>query len=90
MVFSRDEHHVIITVFIQHGSDISCLLTMNVLPLLGLRFLRENGVALHTSPNVAHTTKETSTAPLNAKCLVKSRSCELKEGQNSYEQIRYS
>ena len=43
---SLDGHTVLMPVFIQPGSDIECLLGTNVLPQLGITFLRKNGQAL--------------------------------------------
>ena len=43
---SLDGHTVLTPVFIQPGSDIECLLGTNVLPQLGVKFLRRNGQAL--------------------------------------------
>ena len=46
MKFSLDGHDVHVPVFVQPGSNIPCLLGMNVLPLLGVQFLHGNGTAL--------------------------------------------
>ena len=41
-----DGHQVTVPVFVQPGSDIPCLLGTNVLPLLGVKFVRSNGISL--------------------------------------------
>ncbi len=47
-------------VFIQPGSEIQCLLGMNVLPFLGVQFVKENGVLLqiHPPPGDNHQPRE--------------------------------
>ena len=45
-----DGRTVIAPVFVQPGSDIECLLGTNVLPYLGVKFLRENGEPLLMDP----------------------------------------
>ena len=45
-----DGHTVKTPVFIQPGSEIQCLLGINVLPHLGVQFLRENGLPLLLDP----------------------------------------
>ena len=45
-----DGYHVSVPIFIQPSSDIPCLLGMNVLPLLGVKFLRSNGMSLVQEP----------------------------------------
>ena len=51
---SLDGHHVSVPVFIQPGSDIPCLLGMNALPGLGVKFLRRNGVPLMCGTDGTH------------------------------------
>ena len=41
-----DGHQVTVPLLVQPGSDIPCLLGTNVLPLLGVKFLRSNGICL--------------------------------------------
>ena len=41
-----DGHQVTVPVFVQPGSDIPCLLDTNVLPPLGVKFVRSNGISL--------------------------------------------
>ena len=54
MEISLDGHHVCVPVFIQPGSDIPCLLGMNALPGLGVKFLRRNGVPLMYGTDGSH------------------------------------
>ena len=55
-----DNRHVIVPVFIQPGSDIPCLLGMNVLPHLGVKILRAHGEALLSPTTVEDAVKEGS------------------------------
>ena len=54
LTFATDGRMATVPVFIQPDSEVLCLLGMNVLPALGVKFLRANSESLQTSESLAH------------------------------------
>ena len=54
LTFAADGKIATVPVFIQPDSEVLCLLGMNVLPALGVTFLRANGEFLQTSESLSH------------------------------------
>ena len=54
LTFAVDGRMANVPVFIQPDSEVLCLLGMNVLPALGVKFLRANSESLQTSESLAH------------------------------------
>lgn len=54
LTFAADGRMATVPVFIQPDSEVLCLLGMNVLPALGVTFLRANSESLQTSESLLH------------------------------------
>ena len=54
LTFAADDRMVTVPVFIQPDSEVLCLLGMNVLPALGVTFLRADSESLQTSESLLH------------------------------------
>ena len=54
LTFAADGRMATVPVFIQPDSEVLCLLGMNILPALGVTFLRANSESLQTSESLLH------------------------------------